>query len=420
MVATRAVCDVLETFREAVDALVGVDRTLLADGESMVALLSELSRVEAVVCRQTAAFDASGTWALDEAPNSTVWVTTSARVARRQSRRRLSIGRALRAMPLVEAAFLAGVLTAEHVEVLSGAREQSARAAAAVTGAEPALIAWATELAFHRFVGEVKAWLNEVDPDGSEEGADKVRAGRRVHLSQSFEGKWFLDGLLDPVSGEIVKGVLSGIEADLARADLTAAAESDHPDARWGDLVRTAEQRRADALVEMATRAATAPKDGRRPAPLFTVLVGESTFARVCELASGTVLTPGSLVPHLTESMIERIVFDGRDRVMAVGRQRLFTGAVRRAVEVRDRRCTHPFCDRPVEACQADHVVPWGDGGITCEANGRLRCGFHNRLGTTVPAHKHRASPAPAKTTEVFPDARDLNRQDLGCAILHP
>ncbi len=413
MVATRSVCDVLETFREAVDALVGVDRTLLADGESMVELLSELSRVEAVVCRQTAAFDASGAWALDEAPNSTVWVTTSARVARRQSRRRLSIGRALRAMPLVEQAFLAGVLTAEHVEVLSAAREQSERAAAAVTGAEPVLVAWAMELVFHRFVGEVKAWLNEVDPDGSEQGADKVRDGRRVHLSQSFEGKWFLDGVLDPVRGEIVKGVLSDIEADLARADRASAAQS-------ADPVRNGEQRRADALVEMATRAATAPKDGRRPAPLFTVLVGESTFARVCELASGTVLTPGSLVPHLTESMIERIVFDGRDRVMAVGRQRLFTGAVRRAIEVRDRRCTHPFCDRPVDACQADHIVPWGDGGITSEANGRLRCGYHNRLGTTVPAHKRRASPTPAKTTEVFRDDHDHARHDVGCAILHP
>jgi hypothetical protein len=125
MVVTRAVSDVLEAFRQAVDALVGVDPAVLADGPSVVELLAELSRVEAVVCRQAASFDAGGSWAFDEANNSSEWVTTSARVTRRQSRRRLDLGRALRAMPLVEAAFLAGTITAEHVEALGSSRERS-------------------------------------------------------------------------------------------------------------------------------------------------------------------------------------------------------------------------------------------------------------------------------------------------------
>ena len=97
----------------------------------------------------------------------------------------------------------------------------------------------------------------------------------------------------------------------------------------------------------MATRARTAPADGRRPAPLFTVVVGLETLqGPILELFNRTVLTPGTVAPHLTEADVERIVFDGRSRVLDVGPQRrFFRGALRRAIEVRDRTCFHPSCD---------------------------------------------------------------------------
>ncbi len=58
---------------------------------------------------------------------------------------------------------------------------------------------------------------------------------------------------------------------------------------------------------------------------------------------------------------------------------RLFTGATRRAVEVRDRQCFHEYCELPAEQCQIDHVQPWAAGGPTVVANGRVACAFHNR-----------------------------------------
>jgi hypothetical protein len=131
----------------------------------------------------------------------------------------------------------------------------------------------------------------------------------------------------------------------------------------------------------MATRARTAPRDGRRPAPLFTVLVGYETLAgRVCELAGGAAVTPGSLVPWLDAAFVERVVFDTPSRVIDVGAQRrLFDGATRRAVEVRDRgRCYHPDCD-DTHDLQVDHIQPWGAAGPTIQSNGRLACGHHNR-----------------------------------------
>ncbi|MDP9388188.1 MAG: HNH endonuclease, partial [Actinomycetota bacterium] len=218
-------------------------------------------------------------------------------------------------------------------------------------------------------------------PDGVEEAATAQRQRRRFHLSQSFDGMFFGDVVLDPISGTIVSEALHRIDDELFRAEWAEARERLGDQAVAGDLSRTPAQRRADALVEMARRAGAAPEHGRRPEPLFTVMVGYETFAgRVCELANGTAVTPGSLVPWLDQAWVERVVFDAASRPIDVGvARRLFTGATRRAIEVRDRECFHELCDLPAERCQIDHVEPYAAGGATVADNGRPACGFHNR-----------------------------------------
>ena len=196
--------------------------------------------------------------------------------------------------------------------------------------------------------------------------------------------------MLDPISGTVLANQLQRIENELFAADWAEARARVGDDVRPSDVERSPAQRRADALVEMARRAGSAPADARRPEPLFTVLVGYETFAgRMCQLADGTVVSPGTLVDWLDEAWIERVVFDGPSRVVDVGAaQRLFTGATRRAVEVRDQECFHEMCDLPAEQCEVDHVEPWSAGGRTVSANGRPACAFHN-LGR----HRRRGPP---------------------------
>ena len=112
------------------------------------------------------------------------------------------------------------------------------------------------------------------------------------------------------------------------------------------------------------------------------MLVGyETLHGRICQLADGTVIAPGTLVPHLTEADIERVVFAGPSRVIDVGkRTRLYTGALRRAVQVRDRFCYHPTCEIPADRCEIDHDLPYADGGETTQTNGRPVCDHHNQL----------------------------------------
>jgi hypothetical protein len=132
----------------------------------------------------------------------------------------------------------------------------------------------------------------------------------------------------------------------------------------------------------MAERAMTAPAGGKRPRPLITVMVGYETLAgRVCELANGTVVAPGMLADLLgrDDTLIERVVFAGPNRITDISHARTFHGALRRALDVRDRRCGHPTCDIPAHRCEGDHVMAWSQGGLTTQENGQLRCAFHNR-----------------------------------------
>jgi len=192
---------------------------------------------------------------------------------------------------------------------------------------------------------------------------------------------WLGKVTLDPIAGAIVGGELQRREAELFRADWSEARAALGREPTLGDLARTPGQRRADALVEMATRSATAPAGGRRPVPLFSVFVGYETLqGRICELAHGTVVAPGALLPWLDQAYIERAVFGPGPRVKVSATARLFTGATRREIELRDRGCTHEYCDKSADRCEVDHIVPNARGGPTTQENGQLHCGFHNRL----------------------------------------
>src|SRR5690606_16239940 len=189
-------------------------------------------------------------------------------------------------------------------------------------------------------------------------------------------------GYLTPLAAAAVGEALGRIEDELFATDWAEARERHGDAASAALLARTRAQRRHDALVEMAHRAMTAPADGKRPRPLITVAVGYETFAgRVCQLASGTVVAPGTVAELLgrEDTLIERVVFDGPNRIVDISSARSFRGTLRRILEIKHPRCTHPTCDAPAQRCQGDHILPWSQGGPTAQHNGQLQCGHHNR-----------------------------------------
>jgi hypothetical protein len=196
---------------------------------------------------------------------------------------------------------------------------------------------------------------------------------------------WLGKITLDPISGTIVATELERLERELFEADWAAARSALGRDPTVLDLARTSGQRRADALVEMATRSRSAPADGHRPAPLFSVLVGyETLHGPICSSQAARCSPRGRLFRGWTRPTSSGPCSAGR-RVEVSATARLFTGATRRAIELRDRGCIHPYCDTPAAACQGDHIVPYNADGPTTQENGRLLCSFHNRLRNQRP-----------------------------------
>jgi hypothetical protein len=364
---------------EAIDGLVVDDPRTYADEDAIVELHRQLARLDAVLTRSVGSYDASGDWQRNGARTPAAAIASTCHVPIAAAKRRCGLGRAVRDLPVAEDAWLAGNLTADHVRVLAAASTPTT--AELLARDEAMLVANAKALSFKHFVRTIDYWQLRADPDAAQGADDKKVDDRAVHHSQSFGGVWFGKTTLDPVSGAIFDKELRRLEKAMFEADWAAAKERLGRLPRVLDLERTPAQRRADALVEMAIRSATAPADGRRPEPLFTVLVGWETLSgMVCELANGTVLTPGTLVPWLDQAWLERVVFESPSRVIDVGQaRRLFTGATRRALQVRDRECFHHTCEVDAEDCQGDHVDPWSNGGPTVMANGRMACGHHNR-----------------------------------------
>ena len=397
---------VLDDLKAVNDRLIGEGPEAWADGESVQSLLVEQARLASFVASAVAAFDASGGWSLSGARSATAWLKAETRASGGEARAQVTRGKALSRLPLAAGAWARGEITGAHVDVLSSLRTPATMEALARD--EQLLVDQARTLSFGEFVRAAEYWRLLADPDGTEARAEARRNRRDAFLVKSVNGMWLGKMTFDPVSGSTVGNELHRLEEILFEREWAEARERLGREPVLSDLVRTPGQRRADAMVEMASRSATMPKNGQRPRPLFTVLVRyEDLHRALSELEDGTVVSPRSLLPWLTRADIERAEYRGdgtvamgvRSRVVTLTcpnfekavfgpatrpecppTDRFFTRATRRAIEVRDRRCSHPGCDLQASRCQIDHIQPYSQGGPTTQQNGRVLCGPHNRM----------------------------------------
>jgi Domain of unknown function (DUF222)/HNH endonuclease len=156
-------------------------------------------------------------------------------------------------------------------------------------------------------------------------------------------------------------------------------------DGRGQDL-RSPGQRRADALVEVCRLVLACDQlpDNGGSRPQLAVTVNFDVLRRqlgVASLDTGEQLSPATARRLACDAMIIPAVFATTGEVLDLGRRRrLFTGAIRQALVLRDRGCAFPHCDRPPRWTDGHHIVSWVDGGATDLSNGVLLCEHHHRL----------------------------------------
>jgi hypothetical protein len=166
--------------------------------------------------------------------------------------------------------------------------------------------------------------------------------------------------------------------------------------------LRSNGQRRAEALVELASRAASASaakKDGpAESSSTVFVTVGldelrkhEGAGEVLASSASGTLIGIETLRKMCCDADLIPVVLGTDSEALDLGRvERLFTRAQRRAIWHRDRTCTFPGCTAPGGWTRVHHVRHWVDGGLSDLDNAALLCQRHhtyvhdNRLGAEV------------------------------------
>jgi hypothetical protein len=357
--------------RAAVDLLAALDPSDLPTAELAELALDlqrQRHRLAGIAAQVLGRWQSSGIWAFDGSRTAAAHLARETRSSTAACRQELRRATAAAAMPAVAKAVIDGGLAIEHLDLFAATRTPSRTEA--MEKDLVSLVESCRSLNFADARRTLAYWATKVDASagGSHDEASSDDDQARVYLSETYGGTYVLNGTLDPLSGGILAAELARLEQLIAAKDLADGK------------VRTPAQRRAEALREMAQRSAHLPPDGRTARPLFTVLLGEDSLRHLCELAEGTVLRPGQLLPWLTTADLETVLFDGPHTVVSVSRRRRFTGAVRRAIEVRDRRCTHPSdCDVPAHRCDVDHIIPHSEHGPTSQFNGRLQCPTHNR-----------------------------------------
>jgi hypothetical protein len=384
--------------RRVLGELVELDPAEL-DDDTLDALSVDLMRCRSLL--EVATGRVVGAWRDREVFRSDGSRSAKARLARDAGCAPAAAGRVvnlagdLASMPATVAAVAAGELSIDHASVLARANALHRRELFARD--EAMLVAKGTDttpgraLSHDQFVQAVRYWIWVADDESRE--VDPEAEARRQHeaesltMAQTFDGGGDVQIHLDAVDFDIFSTAIMRREQDLFAAECAAAraAAGLGPDdeltleAMAG--LRTAAQRRADAMISLVTDGQAMPPGSVKPRPLFSALVGLSDLVGpIRESFNGTVFTPGQLARHLSEADVERIVFEPPNRVIEVSRTaRFFTGGIRRAIEVRDRHCQFPGCTVPAELCQADHIVEVTDGGPTVQENGRLLCPAHNR-----------------------------------------
>ena len=182
--------------------------------------------------------------------------------------------------------------------------------------------------------------------------------------------------------------------------------------------LRSAGQRRAEALIEICARAvaATHASAGEGPTGAYAAVHVTMTLADLRRFtgaeeaapgsphsvftrrgpaadqdlcsgdvlgsrATGTLLSPEVLRRMACEADLIPHVLGAEGEHLDQGREtRLFDRAQRRQLMRRDKHCTYPGCDRPAAWTRAHHVLHWWDHGRSELDNAALLCERHHTI----------------------------------------
>ncbi len=208
-------------------------------------------------------------------------------------------------------------------------------------------------------------------------------ADRAAFLAEQVSNREWRTLELKPIEGAglDIAGFLDADGGAALRAALEPLARRDGIDDQRPRPVRY-----ADALVTLCMQSLDNGLIPQRASqrPHLQVTTTLETLLDLAGAAAGEMENAGTVAGmtvrrYACDATITRVLLNAASAVVDVGRsQRVVHGATRTALNVRDKGCVWPGCDRTASWTAAHHLVHWTDGGPTDLSNLVLLCHRHH------------------------------------------
>ena len=316
------------------------------------------------------------------------WLAETSRLTRKEAAALLYAGRDLSRFPAVASATLDGAVLPQQARamtrvladlpenlpfpVLAEAEELMVGYAAQCNSAE------LSQLSRHLLEALAPEVAEASEAERLEREYELAVRNRHFDFHHDGHGTTHLSGALPTVDAEALIQLVGSHAAQQKRA--LEAIDPLQP-------MPTRSQRQADglmAIVHHHAQQALAPSHGG-DRPRVVVMLDYDKLKESCVdarlLSAGESISASALHQLACDADLLPAVLNGPSQPLDVGRaQRLVTGPIRAALELRDRGCAFPGCNKPPSACQAHHMIPWWAGGPTALWNLVLLCPHHHNI----------------------------------------
>jgi hypothetical protein len=302
------------------------------------------------------------------------------------------------ALPLTLAALQAGTISWQHARVMVDETAGLDPAGAAALEAhfldpdapDAARGCPAGEMPASRFRHKARTWRERHHAESIEKRHAKGVLDRRVEYAPDQDGMAWLSAYLPADRAAAIWNRTTAIARGL----------------QGPDEPLTLTQLRADVFAAaLLTSGNPAEHPGQAPPPRAQVLVTVPVFSLLGATDEPAMLDgygpiPASMARDLVANGADsfyRVLVDPRDGApLEIGRTSYrLTKAMRNWLRLRDGKCSFQGCSNQSLDNEADHLLPWHEGGATGVSNLGQACPAHHKL-----RHASPWTPAPATTNE--------------------
>jgi hypothetical protein len=345
------------------------------EGSQLSADLIELRRgmnlLEVEFSELAAAFAATDEYDEEGSVSPIHWIRHQCHLGGGAAADRVAVGQQMQNLPESAEAVAGGKIGFAHLAMIARTASALAETGSNMQFDETPLLEKAKEFSVGRFRVFCEHQRHANDPAGyAAEQAQGVEE-RTFSMSSGDGGRVWVRGMLDAEGGAVLRTALEPLAKPVGKGD----------DRKLG-------RRFADALVELAghsldnglvPRRATQRPHLQVTTTLETLL--QRAGAPAGDLEFSLPISAVSVERLSCDCNVTRILLGADSQVIDVGRsRRVISPAQRRALNVRDKGCRWPGCDRSASYTSGHHLVRWTKGGPTDLDNLTLLCRRHHWL----------------------------------------